>query len=150
MIQRFVVTFSQVENGFVASVVQTSGAPVLPPETPEFKGKSLASVEERVSTFFDALAVTDWTMAHNFAPVLTPELSLLLSAALHASEEAEAAEYRKVRSSHRAIEALASSGFSMRDISVFFGESKTVLQQFRSLGRIIENIEEDWDKDEDE
>jgi hypothetical protein len=143
MIQRFEVTFDQAEKGFVASVVQTSGALVLPPETPTFKGKSLASVDERVSAYIDALHLSDWISSYNFAPALTPQLTLLLSAALRASEEAEAADYRRVRRAHRAIEAFATSGFSMRDISVLLGESKTVVEQMRSFGRVLEEIEDD-------
>jgi hypothetical protein len=142
MIHRFEVTFSQVEKGFAASVVQTSGALVLPPETPEFRGKSLASVDEKVTAYIDTLQLNDWISSYNFAPALTPQLTLLLIAAHRASEDAEAAEYRRVRRAHRAIEAFATSGFSMRDISVLLGESKTVVQHMRSLGKILADRED--------
>jgi len=69
-----------------------------------------------------------------------PELTQLLGAALDASEEAEVAEYRKVRHSYKAIEALSSSGFTLRDISVLLGEPRSVVQQMRNLGRVIEDM----------
>lgn len=141
MIQRFEVTFGLVGKVWTASVAQTSGALVPSAETPVFKGRSLASVEERASAYLDALELTDWVSSYNFAPALAPELAQLLGVALNASEEAEAAEYRKVRHSHRAIEALSSSGFTLRDISVLLGEPRSVVEQMRELGRVIEDIE---------
>lgn len=143
MIQRFEVTSGLVGKVWTASVAQTSGALVLPPETPVFTGRSLASLEETVSAYLAALELTDWISSYNFAPALAPELAQLLGAALDASEEAEVAEYRKVRHSYQAIEALSSSGFTLRDISVLLGEPRSVVQQMRNLGRVIEDMEDE-------
>jgi hypothetical protein len=141
--ERFEVVFGQEGNTWVASVTQTSGTLALPLEPQAFKGKSLASVEERASAYLDALKLTDWISSYDFAPALTPELSQLLGAALHASEGVDAAEYRKVRAAYRAIEALSSLGFTLRDMSVLLGESKTVVQQTRRLGRLLEEWEDE-------
>ena len=105
MTQGFDVVFVQDGKGWVAWVKQTFGPPVLPSERLEFKGKSLASVKERASEYLGALELTDWISSYDFAPILTPELARLLSAALDAGEEVEVAEYRKIRVSHRAIPA---------------------------------------------
>jgi hypothetical protein len=139
----FEVTFDRAGKGWAASVAQTAGLVVLPPETPVFTGKSLASVEERVSAYLAALELTDWSSFYNFAPALTPELEQLLGAAFGAKEELEAAEYRKVRHSHRAIEALTASGFTMRDISVLLGESRTAVQQIQTLGKTLRDTEDE-------
>ena len=83
MTERFEVTFGLAAKGFVASVVQTSGAPALRPDMPVFEGKSLASVAERVSAYLNALDLSEWISSYNFAPALTPELAHLLGI-LHA------------------------------------------------------------------
>jgi hypothetical protein len=139
----FEVTFDRADKGWAASVVQTAGSLVLPPETPVFTGKSLAGVEQRVSAYLNALELPDWSSFYNFAPALTPVLAQLLGAAFGAREEVEAAEYRKVRHSHRAIEALSASGFTLRDISVLLGESRTTVQQIRNLGKILQDAEDE-------
>ena len=138
MMQSFAVTFEAAGNVWVATMVQTAGAPVIPAESAVFNGKSLAAVEEKVNTYLSGLDLRDWVTSYDFAPVLRPDLSHRLSEAQDTIEEAEAAEYRRVRLTYAAIKGLSGAGFTMRDISVLLGESKTVIQQILRVGTVLE------------
>jgi hypothetical protein len=138
MMQSFAVTFEAAGKVFVAKVVQTAGTPVLPGDGAVFNGKSLAAVEDKMSTYLSGLDLGDWVTSYDFAPVLRPDLTQRLVEAQDAIEQAEEAEYRRVRFTYTAIKALSLAGFTMRDISVLLGESKTVIQQILRGGKALE------------
>jgi hypothetical protein len=138
MMQSFEVTFEASGKAWVATVVQTAGVPVLPAGRAVFNGKSLAAVEEKASMHLSGLHLEDWVTSYDFAPVLGPDLAHRVVEAQDAIEEAEAAEHRKVRLAYGAIKSLSGAGFTMRDISVLLGESKTVIQQIVREGKGLE------------
>jgi hypothetical protein len=138
MMQSFTVTFEAAGNAWVATVVQTAGTAVLPADSAVFNAKSLAAVEEKLSTYLRGLDLRDWITSYDFAPVLRPDLTQRVVEAHDAIEEAEAAEHRRVRLTYAAINGLSGAGFTMRDISVLLGESKTVIQQILREGKALE------------
>jgi hypothetical protein len=142
MMPSFDVTFFPSGKGWRATLVQTKGAPVLPAATPIFRGKSLASVEERISFYLSGLNLGDWVTSYDFGSVLHPGHLRLLNAAHDAMREAEAAEYRRIRLASQAIEELSDSGFSIRDITVLLGESKATVQRIRRDGELIQGSED--------
>ncbi len=138
MMQSFTVTFEAAGKAWVATLVQTAGTPVLPADSAVFNGKSLAAVEEKVSRYLSGLDLGDWVTSYDFAAVLRPDLTLRIGDARDSVEAAEEAEYQRVRLTYAAIEGLSGAGFTIRDISVLLGESKTVIQQILREGKVLE------------
>jgi len=141
MIQSFDVTFERAGRGWRAWVVQTSGVAALPRETLVFRGRSLASAEERVSTYLTGMDLEKWETSYDYRAVLTTHQSQLLETALDAIREAESAEYWRVRRCYEAIEALTSTWFSMRDVSVLLQESKATVGHIMREKRLFEEAE---------
>src|SRR5580658_5423282 len=118
MMPSFEVTFFPSGNCWRAKVVQTEGPLVMPAATPIFSGRSLGSLEERISGYLSDLDLGDWATSYDFGSVLHPGHLRLLNAAYDATREAKAAEYRRIRLACRAIKELSDNGFSIRDITV--------------------------------
>lgn len=150
MIQSFDVKFERVGRGWRAWVVQTSGVAALPREPLLFRGRSLASTEERVNNHLSGLNLEQWETSYDYGAVLTSHQSQLLETALDAIREAESAEYWRVRRCYDAIQAFTSTWFSMRDVSVLLGESKATIGHLVKEGTCFEDAERrDRDKPED-
>jgi hypothetical protein len=141
MIQSFDVTFKRAGRGWRAWVTQTSGVAALPRETLVFRGRSLASLEERVRAYLARLELEDWITSYDYRSVLTSSQSQLLDEALDAARKAESAERWRVRRAHDAVRALSSTWFSMRDISVLLQESKTSIGHIMREGNLLEEAE---------
>jgi hypothetical protein len=141
MMQSFDVTFRLAGRGWRAWLSQTSGVAALPQETLVFRGRSLAAVEERVSAYLTRLDLGEWMTSYDYDAVLTKDQKQLLDIALDAIREAESAEYWRVRHCYEAIQALSSTWFSLRDISVLLQETKTSVGHIMREGRLFQEAE---------
>ena len=135
----FDVTFLSSGRHWRAWVIQTEGPPVLPAVTPLFRGKSLASVHERISLYFSSLKLAECTTSYDFGSVLDSAELRLVHAVHDATRDAEEAGLRRIRGLQQAIETLSVAGFSRGDIGVLLGESKAVVQR---ILRDMEFLEE--------
>jgi hypothetical protein len=140
-IQSFEVTFQLAGKGWRARLSQTSGVAALPHQTLVFRGRTLAAVEEKVSAYMTRLDLGEWITSRDYDSVLTKDQKQLLEIALNAIREAESAEYWRVRHCYEAIQALSSTWFSLRDISVVLQETKTSVGHIMREGRLFQEAE---------
>jgi hypothetical protein len=137
----FDVRFERAGRGWRARVVQTAGRSALPRDTVVFRGRSLASMKEKMDGYLMSLELEDLSVSYDFRSALTREQAEIFDAALGAIQEAESAEYMRVRLCYAAVQAFRSTRFSMRDISVLLRESRTTLQHIVRDGRAFQQAE---------
>jgi hypothetical protein len=137
----FNLSIAKVGSSWRATLIQTEGEPVIPAEGVSFDGKSVAAAERRADDYILDLGIDGWETTFDFSGILTPNLQRGIKDAYQASEEAELAEYRMVRTTHQVVEDLLRTRFSLRDAALFLFRSKSDIHRILKEGRTYREMD---------